>query len=151
MRDFFLIIAGYASIFNKLDKSDDMILPGTFNNLITPIKLLYGHNKQLALGELLFAQEDNYGLYIEAVLFCHEAWQRSLVRRIIKKDISGLSIGLLVEENKRLEGVNLISQGQLCEVSITSQPINKDCQIDFAEFFVVGDSGLEPPTSTMSR
>ncbi len=151
MKDFFLIIAGYASTFNQVDKVGDIILPGTFKTIETPVKLLVNHKNNLPLGEVLLVKEDDYGLYLEGVIFCHEAWQRSLVRKILKKEIGGLSVGILVEEAKVVDEVNYIAKATLKEVSITSQPVNSACTIDFGQIFVVGDSGLEPPTSTMSR
>ena len=151
MKDFFLIIAGYASTFNHLDKAGDLVLSGAFKEINKPIKLLYGHRNNLELGELLTLKEDDYGLYLEGVIFCHEPWQRSLVRKIIKKEIVGLSVGILVQEAEVLEGFNNIIKADLQEISITSQPVNGNCRIDFGQIFMVGDSGLEPPTSTMSR
>jgi HK97 family phage prohead protease len=151
MKDFFLIIAGYASTFNQVDKVGDVILPGTFKKIEKPLKLLANHKNNLPLGEVLLIEEDDYGLYLEGVIFCHEAWQRSLVRKILKKEIRGLSVGILVEDAQVLDQVNYIAKAALQEVSITSQPVNGNCTIDFGEIFVVGDSGLEPPTSTMSR
>ena len=149
MRNLFLIIAGYASTFCRLDKAQDIILPQAFKNLQSGIPILFGHKNHLKLGEILSLEERSAGLYMEGVIFCDKAWQKSLAKKIHQGRLSGLSIGIELEEVHNFEQGRLIEKANLLEISVTSQPVNSDCQIGFSQFFLVGDSGLEPPTSSV--
>jgi HK97 family phage prohead protease len=151
MQDLFLIIAGYASTFYQLDKSQDIILPQAFKDLNKPIPIFYGHRANLELGQILFTQLDDYGLYIEGIIFCDKAWQKALAKKVNQKSIKGLSVGIKLKEAQSLDEARFIEEAELLEISLTKEPVNPACQIGFSQFFLVGDSGLEPPTSTMSR
>ena len=61
-----------------------------------------------------------------------------------------MSVGLKIQESKMEMGILNIKNAALLEISITPNPVNIFCHIDFCEEFLVGSSGLEPPTSTMS-
>ena len=137
-RNNYLIVAGYASTFNNIDKNNHVVLPFAFYDLNHKTPIFLEHNSQKHVGHLLLAKMDLYGLYVEAVIY------RS---NLIKKN---MSVGIKVLQSKLRNGILFIEKAKLLEVSLTNNPVNELCVIDFCEEFLVGDSGLEPPTSTMS-
>ena len=68
-KDAYAIIAGYASIFNNIDKSSHVVLPTAISTKNLPVKIpiLFQHDFNKILGGLLNATTDPKGLYIEAI------------------------------------------------------------------------------------
>ncbi len=67
-----LSIAGYASVFNVVDNSNDVIAPGAFKHAISganskKIKLLWQHDHASPIGIINKLFEDKNGLFVEAI------------------------------------------------------------------------------------
>ena len=133
MTNSYAIIAGYASTFNNLDKSQHIILSTAFSDhtLMQKIPILFQHKKQHLLGEVLYSEIDKYGLYIEGALLLENRLQQQVYESITKSKIRGLSIGMRIASAKREGSTLFIENGDLEEISLTSQPVNSQCKIDF--------------------
>lgn len=64
------VFSGYASVFNIVDKQNDLILPGAFKSNLnkSQIKLLWQHNPSEPIGNITDICENDIGLYITAHL-----------------------------------------------------------------------------------
>jgi HK97 family phage prohead protease len=135
----YAVIAGYASTFNNIDKSSHVILPTVFTqqNLTQNIPILFQHNVNHHLGNLLNAIVDSNGLYIEAAMFLDTKLQQSVFNLIKNNTVKGFSVGLQIENAKREMGILKIKGAKLLEVSLTANPVNTNCSIDFCEKFLM--------------
>ncbi len=135
----YAVIAGYASTFNNIDKSSHIILPTAFTqqNFIQNVPILFQHNVSHHLGSLLSAIVDSNGLYIEAALFLNTTLQKSVFNLIKDNRVKGFSVGLQIESSKMEMGILKIKQARLLEVSLTPNPVNTFCSIDFCEKFLI--------------
>ena len=166
----FVTFYGYASVFNVEDSYGDIILKGAFENISNnKVKLLWQHDMNQPIGLCTSLQEDNKGLFIEGKI-CLKTRQGQEAYELIKEGvISGLSIGFNVEDSFYENGKRHITDVDLMEVSVVTLPANSFAEIslleeceeaqlankldnmnDTLEEIMVGDSGFEPPTSTMS-
>lgn len=123
------IFEGYASVFNVVDKVQDVILPGAFkdNLRVDEIKLLWQHNHDSPIGKILDIYEDTNGLYVKAQLIL-DVRQASEAYYLLKSGvINGLSIGYIVLSHaERLNcGVKKIEKVDLWEISLVTFPANK--------------------------
>jgi HK97 family phage prohead protease len=128
------IIAGYAAIFNNIDKNSHVILSGALE-LPFEIPILFQHKHNQILGRVLYSKFDPKGLYIEAVLLLNTSLQREVFDLIKNNNVYGMSVGLKVEKSKMEMGILRIKKAQLIEISLTTNPINPHCKIDFCEEF----------------
>ena len=135
----YAVVAGYASTFNNIDKSSHIILPTAFTqqNFIQNVPILFQHNVSHHLGSLLSAIVDSNGLYIEAALFLNTTLQKSVFNLIKDNRVKGFSVGLQIESSKMEMGILKIKQARLLEVSLTPNPVNTFCSIDFCEKFLI--------------
>ena len=135
----YAVIAGYASTFNNIDKSSHVILPTAFKmqSLTQNIPILFQHNVNHHLGNLLNAIVDSNGLYIEAAMFLDTKLQKSVFNLIQDNTVKGFSVGLQIENAKREMGILKIKGAKLLEVSLTANPVNTNCSIDFCEKFLM--------------
>ncbi len=133
----YAVVAGYASTFNNIDKSSHVILPRAFTiqNFSTGVPILFQHNSNSYLGNLLHAVVDLNGLYIEAALFLDTKLQRSVFNLIKDNKVKGFSVGLQIDRAKNKMGILNIESAKLLEVSLTPNPVNIYCHIDFCEEF----------------
>ena len=103
----YAVVAGYASTFNNIDKSSHVILPRAFTiqNFSTGVPILFQHNSNSYLGNLLHAVVDLNGLYIEAALFLDTKLQRSVFNLIKDNKVKGFSVGLQIDRAKNKMGI----------------------------------------------
>lgn len=140
-------IEGYASVFSCVDQCNDVIAKGAFEGSIRDkfsfIKLLWQHDVSLPIGNIVCIQEDNYGLFIRAILTQKTQIGREAVELIKLGIVTGLSVGL-VSENSRLnlKGQNEILKATLHEVSVVTFPAN--CQAKITSVY----EGQKPPGLT---
>ena len=123
------IFEGYASIFNVIDDTQDMIMPGAFKDTLQAqkVKLLWQHEHTRPIGKILDMYEDNNGLYIKAQLIL-DIQQGQEAYSLLKSDvINGLSIGYVPLahkiDNKR--GIRKITKVELWEISLVTFPANR--------------------------
>ena len=128
------IVAGYAAIFNNIDKNSHVIVTGALK-LPFEIPILFQHKHNQILGQVLYSKFDSKGLYIEAVLLLNTSLQKEVFDLIKNNNVYGMSVGLKVERSKMEMGILRIKKAQLIEISLTTNPVNPHCKIDFCEEF----------------
>ena len=133
----YAIIAGYASAFNNIDKSDHIIKKEAIECEKFPdsVPILFQHDFKRPLGTLLNAKTNQYGLYIEATFDLDNQLQREVYEMIKSRKVEGMSVGLEVVESEYVRGILVIKKAKLVEISLTSHPVNEFCKIEFCERF----------------
>lgn len=122
--------AGYASVFNVVDKQRDIMQPGAFLKTIQgrtgEVKLLWQHDFSEPIGIITRLFEDARGLYVEGTLLLDVARAKETYTLLKAGAVSGLSIGytpieFAIEPDT---GVRKLSQVELWEVSLVTFPAN---------------------------
>lgn len=122
--------AGYASVFERVDESGDVVLPGAFRKSLAKrgrdrIRLLFQHDPKEPLGIWENIAEDGFGLWAEGRLVPGVPRADALRRLIEKRAIDGLSIGFrTVRATRELRsGHRRLSEIDLWEISIVTFPM----------------------------
>lgn len=133
----YAIITGYASTFNCIDKSHHSILPTAFSydNFNKHIPVLLQHDFRKEIGAILNVKINTHGLYIEAALNLIMPTQQKAFADIKNFSTRGMSVGMKILKSRLHNGILLIEKAQLQEVSITSNPVNTHCYVEFCEEF----------------
>ncbi|XP_066251723.1 myosin heavy chain, clone 203-like [Euwallacea similis] len=112
------VFSGYASVFNIVDKQNDLILPGAFKENLNrnKIKLLWQHNPDEPIGSIIDIYENDKAE--EAYLMLKTG------------TINGLSIGYIPIEYDvdHKSGARVLKQVELWEVSLVTFPANLAAQ-----------------------
>lgn len=128
-----LRISGYASVFNVVDSHEDIIEAGAFSNTIQnnkSVKLLWQHDTKNPIGRINKIIEDNYGLFIEAIITSGTNKGREAIDLVEKEIINGLSIGFTINNSyTKACGHRVITNISLWEVSIVTFPANQRASI----------------------
>lgn len=130
----YAVIAGYAAVFNNIDKNSHVILP-TALKLPPEIPIIFQHKDDQILGKVLHSKFDSRGLYVEAALLLNNPLQIKVLDLIKSNNLQGMSVGLKVERSKMEMGILKIMSAHLMEISLTNNPVNPHCKIDFCEEF----------------
>ena len=129
---------GYASIFGNVDAQGEKVMPGAFGQSLTKHKregttplLLWQHNAGEPLGGWEDLAEDGKGLWGKGRIQIDAGPTEHRIYTHMKNgNIRGLSIGyreVVVEPNN---GVRLLKELDLMEVSIVSFPANRRARIE---------------------
>jgi HK97 family phage prohead protease len=139
MKDY-VIIAGYASTFNNIDKSNHIVTKEAIDCRTIPNKvpILFQHDFKQPIGVLLNGEVNHYGFYIEACLDLNMPLEKEVFQMIKEGIVTGISVGLEVIKSKYLSGILVITKANLVEISLTSNPVNELCRIEFCENFQFG-------------
>ena len=117
--------AGYASVFNIIDSDSDLILPGAFKTINKNLYLLWNHNRDEAIGEIIILREDDVGLYIEANFILTSSIARHAYELLKNGDNNGLSIGYTVDSCiMSKNNIRIIEELTLWEISLVAYPAN---------------------------
>ena len=127
--------AGYAAVFNALDRGGDVIRPGAFAQslkTINAIPLLWQHKGGQVVGRIDEVSEDRRGLRVIGSLDATSAgaWLSSQVRRRL---IDGLSFGYQVRESTQADGVRELLALDLVEISVVARPMQPLARIHAVE------------------
>lgn len=122
-------IAGWASIFDRVDDHGDVVRKGAFVDdlrLFTYRPILVGHDQKHIAGRWDHMEETNFGLWVEGELFAQDA-----IDMVSDKVIMGLSIGYNGQATAEPEakGYRELKKVGLKEVSITPVPLNRHAVI----------------------
>ncbi len=128
--------SGYASVFNRKDNHNDIIVRGAFTDTIaskdlSKIKLLWQHKTDEPIGQIINIREDDYGLYIEGQLLL-EITKGAEVYALMKQEIiTGLSIGYTVTdfELDNMSGTRILKSLNLLEVSLVTFPAQEAAEV----------------------
>lgn len=117
--------AGYASIFDKLDRGGDVVRPGAFKDslkLAPSVPLLWQHQSGKVVGTIERLQEDGRGLQVIGRLKDNELG-RLLGRELRRGALTGLSFGYRVEAAQHRGRYREIARVELLEVSLVRHPM----------------------------
>ncbi|MCF6195716.1 MAG: HK97 family phage prohead protease [Emcibacter sp.] len=127
--------AGYASVFNVVDRGNDLILPGAFAQSIRDrgtggIKFLWQHDPKEPVGILDEIYEDARGLYVRGRLILEVDRAREACRLLDVGALDGLSIGFhTLKSRLRADGVRILTRVDLWEISLVTFPMNEQARI----------------------
>lgn len=122
--------AGYASVFNVVDYTGDMILPNSFiGNKIGGVKLLWQHNHQNPIGIVAKAYVNEKGLYVKGRIFLGLGLGREAYILIQNKVTDRLSIGYEAVDFYYHGDVRCITKVKLWEVSVVTFPANEFAEV----------------------
>lgn len=139
---------GYASTFNHVDRGNDLVLPGAFERSLRErgaqsIKLLWQHDPREPIGVIEDIFEDHHGLYVRGRLLL-DIGRAGEARKLMQAGaVDGLSIGFhTLKSNKRADGVRLLRDVDLWEISLVTFPMNPRARIIFHKEMAVDETAL---------
>lgn len=129
------VIAGYASVFHRVDRGGDRVLPGAFARSIAKrgprgVRLLWQHDPGAPIGVIDEIAEDGRGLFVRGRLLLDVARGRDAHALLRGAAIDGLSIGyrtLLSDRDK--DGVRNLREIDLWEVSLVTFPMQPAARV----------------------
>jgi HK97 family phage prohead protease len=128
-----LRFAGYASVFDHIDKGGDVVRRGAFAASLQragPVPLLWQHRSDAPIGHIEKLEEDQRGLRVVGCV-THPA-AAALVER---GALSGLSFGYRVEAARGGRGaVRELVALDLAEVSLVAQPMQPLARVIAVDF-----------------
>jgi HK97 family phage prohead protease len=120
-----LRFAGYASVFDHVDRGGDIVLAGAFRQTLarkTTVPLLWQHQATRQVGRIEHLAEDKRGLQVIGRLNDDE-FGRLLARELEQGRLSGLSFGYRVKTAEQGRAARAISDLELLEVSLVRRPM----------------------------
>lgn len=123
---------GYASVFNGIDAYGDRIAPGAYAKTLKsrdrPIQLRWNHFGPV-IGKWTEAYEDEKGLYVKGELTPGHSVAEDAYALLKHGAVSGLSIGYSVEDSDEKDGVRLLKEIELYEVSVVEEPADNAARV----------------------
>lgn len=127
---------GYASLFNRPDLGNDVVLPGAFRDTLARrgpagIRMLFQHDPAEPIGSWVIIREDHRGLFVQGRLTTGVARAREVLALMRSGAIDGLSIGFKTVRARRdrAGGVRKLAQIDLWEISIVTFPMLPEARI----------------------
>ena len=119
-----LRFAGYAAIFNRIDKGGDIIRPGAFGALDDgqELPLLWQHDPTQRIGFVSYAREDKRGLRVIGSLSKTTKTGRLVTAMLEKGAVNGLSFGYRVKHSKGQNPRTLLEL-DVAEISLVVRPM----------------------------
>jgi HK97 family phage prohead protease len=120
-----LRFAGYASVFDRVDRGGDIVRSGAFRHSLArqgKVPLLWQHQQGRQVGEIEHLAEDARGLQVIARLYDDE-FGRLLSRELKHGRLSGLSFGYRVRAAEQGASAREIRDLELLEVSLVRRPM----------------------------
>lgn len=115
------ILEGYAAVWNSVDSYNSRFQRGCFKktleNRTHKIKLLWNHNKEQPIGKLLEIREDDHGLFVRAQLLLDIEQARNTYTLAKNAAIDCFSFGFRTIKDKFENGVQVITEVMLGEIS----------------------------------
>lgn len=124
-----LHISGYASLFNQIDLSGDVVRKGAFSASLLQMKLgktpmLFGHETHDPIGVWDRVFEDKTGLFVSGRIFRGTDRANRTQKLITEGALSGLSIGYRVKRSSpRPNSGRDLFELDLWEVSVVAFPM----------------------------
>ena len=127
---------GYASLFNREDLGQDIVLPGAFKQTLATrgasgVRMLFQHDAAEPIGVWEELREDARGLYAKGRLLSNVSRSREVLALMRAGAIDGLSIGYRTSQTRRdaKTGIRRISEIDLWEISIVTFPMLPEARI----------------------
>lgn len=118
--------AGYAALFDRVDRGGDIVRPGAFAAALArkaAVPLLWQHRAGRPIGRVEYLREDRRGLRVIGRVMDVEA-----AALLADGSVSGLSFGYRVRETKGAEPRELIAL-ELVEVSLVTFPMQPKARV----------------------
>lgn len=131
-------ISGYGSVFGNRDSYGDVVVEGAFKRSLaehrrnkTRPKMFWQHDMHQPIGSWTEMAEDSTGLLVTGQLNMEVQKGREAYALLKAGDIDGLSIGYRVVKalDDEAEGVILLKELSLVEVSVVSMPANTSATV----------------------
>ncbi|MEM8917680.1 MAG: HK97 family phage prohead protease [Pseudomonadota bacterium] len=122
--------AGYAAIFNHLDRGGDVIRPGAFGDLAPgqEMPLLWQHDPLRPIGTVRHAREDDRGLQVIATVPGTTRAGRTAIRMLREGSATGLSFGYRVRKARGHAPRELLDI-DVAEFSLVTRPMQSRAKI----------------------
>lgn len=131
--------AGYAALFDQVDRGGDVVKRGAFIRSLTGaqsrpgekrIPLLYGHNPLKRIGEIEVLAEDAKGLRVIAALHDWTPAARSVAAMVEAGALTGLSFGYRVQQMEQgPRGTRMLTDLDLIEISLVPTPMQPKARV----------------------
>lgn len=131
------VIAGYASLFGRVDQGGDSVLSGAYAASLAAagkagrkIKMLWQHDPAAPIGVWDEIREDATGLWVKGRLLTEVAKGREAAALLAAGAIEGLSIGYrTVRAERDAKGVRRLAEVDLWEVSLVTFPMQAEARV----------------------
>tara|TARA_R110001599_G_scaffold11987_3_gene56329 strand:- start:1344 stop:1859 length:516 start_codon:yes stop_codon:yes gene_type:complete len=127
-----LRFAGYAAIFDRVDRGGDIIRRGAFGAFPEgrALPLLWQHDPLRRIGTVDFVREDRRGLRVIGTISTTTRAGRTAARMLQGKALKGLSFGYRV---KRAEGVSPreLLDLDVAEISLVTSPMQALARVHY--------------------
>jgi len=125
-----LRFAGYAAIFNRLDKGGDIIRPGAFGDLdeAKTLPLLWQHDPRQQIGRIDHVREDRRGLRVIGLISTATRAGRDAAAGLASGAVKGLSFGYRVNRCSGQKPRELIDL-DVAEISLVTYPMQQWARI----------------------
>lgn len=124
---------GYGAKFGNIDHGGDIILPGAFAKSLErargQVKILWQHQMNNPIGVPVDLKEDGEGLYTEGALVMEVQQAREALALAKAGALGGMSIGYIPEDWSWDNGIRILKQVELLEVSLVTFPMNDQATI----------------------
>ena len=130
-----LRFAGYAAIFDRIDRGGDLVRAGAFRRSLergVRVPLLWQHKSGAVIGTIEHLSEDRRGLRVIARLG-RSFTARRAAGLLASGDLDGLSFGYRVREARDGEGVRELIDLDLVEVSLVGTPMQPRARVHALE------------------
>lgn len=119
---------GYAAVFGNVDLDGDRIDPAAFNrtlkNFRGEVPILWDHNTSSPAGVSIDLVPDAHGLRLKGRLLLSTAMGREAYEYLKARVIKGLSIGAQIVRSDWENGVRVLKELRLHEISLVAIPSN---------------------------
>lgn len=119
-----LRFAGYAAIFNRIDKGGDIIRPGAFGSLQEgqELPLLWQHDPSQRIGSVTYVREDRRGLRVVGSLSKATKTGRLVTAMLENGAVNGLSFGYRVKHSEG-QKPRTLHDLDVAEISVVMRPM----------------------------
>ncbi|MEH6662702.1 MAG: HK97 family phage prohead protease [Parasphingorhabdus sp.] len=126
--------AGYAAIFNRIDKGGDIIRPGAFGALPDgkSLPLLWQHDPRQQIGRVDHVREDRRGLRVIGTISTATRAGRDAAAGLASGAMKGLSFGYRVNRSSGQQPRELLDL-DVAEVSLVTFPMQGLAQVHRVE------------------
>ncbi len=131
-----IVLEGYASIFDRLDMSGDIVRAGAFRQAIVSrmaggVRMLFQHDPMRPVGVWNEIREDTKGLFVRGILLPDVQQARELACLLRAGAINGLSIGFKTKRahRDRKTGRRHLFEVDLWEVSLVTFPMLPEARV----------------------
>lgn len=124
--------AGYAAVFDRIDRGGDIVRRGAFAGVSRPVPLLWQHSPERPVGMIEHIAEDARGLRVVGRVSVRTVTGRAAAEALASGALDGLSFGYRVREARGARPRELLGL-ELVEVSLVSHPMQPLARVHAVE------------------